>query len=100
MGSGSVMPQRFSDPTAVLLTDPRRAPHPAPSACRSVSAGARKATRHGRISGMPPKQSPDKEPLGPEFDDPDLDAVFARASPADTIAAVLTEARLVLAEVD
>jgi hypothetical protein len=49
---------------------------------------------------MPPKQSPGGEPLGPEFDDPDLDAVFARASPADTIAAVLTEARLVLAEVD
>jgi hypothetical protein len=46
------------------------------------------------------QQSPDDEPLGPEFDDPDLDAVFARASPADTIAAVLTEARLVLAEVD
>ncbi len=49
---------------------------------------------------MPPKQSPDDQPLGPEFDDPDLDAVFARASPEDTIAAVLTEARLVLAEVD
>jgi hypothetical protein len=48
---------------------------------------------------MAPQQSPDPEPLGSEFDDPDLDAVFARASPADTIAAVLTEARLVLAEV-
>jgi len=34
------------------------------------------------------------------FDDPELEAVFARSSPADTIAAVLTEARLVLAELD
>ena len=34
------------------------------------------------------------------FDDPELEAVFARASPADTLAAVLTEARAVLAEVD
>jgi hypothetical protein len=49
---------------------------------------------------MAEKQSPGNEPLGPEFDDPELDAVFAKASPADTIAAVLTEARLVLAEVD
>jgi hypothetical protein len=46
------------------------------------------------------QQSPDGEPLGPEFDDPDLDAVFARASPADTIAAVLTEARMVLGEIE
>jgi hypothetical protein len=46
------------------------------------------------------QQSPDDKPLGSEFDDPDLDAVFARASPADTIAAVLTEARMVLGEVD
>lgn len=44
-------------------------------------------------------QSPDGE-LGPEFDDSDLDAVFARTSPADAVAAVLTEARLVLSEVD
>jgi len=49
---------------------------------------------------MASQQSPDSEPLGPEFDDPDLDAVFARASPADTIAAVLTEARMVLGEVE
>jgi hypothetical protein len=48
---------------------------------------------------MAVKQSPGEEPLGPEFDDPELDAVFAKASPADTITAVLTEARLVLAEV-
>lgn len=45
------------------------------------------------------EQSGDDERFGSEFDDPDLDAVFAKASPADTIAAVLTEARLVLAEV-
>jgi len=44
-------------------------------------------------------QSPD-EPFRSLFDDPELEAVFARASPADTLAAVLTEARLVLAEVD
>jgi hypothetical protein len=49
---------------------------------------------------MAQPQSPDDKPLGPEFEDPDLDAVFARASPADTIAAVLTEARMVLGEVD
>lgn len=46
------------------------------------------------------EQSGDDKRFGPEFEDPDLDAVFARTSPADTIAAVLTEARLVLAEVD
>jgi hypothetical protein len=46
------------------------------------------------------EQPGDGERFGSEFDDPDLDAVFAKASPADTIAAVLTEARLVLAEVD
>ena len=40
------------------------------------------------------------EPSRSLFDDPDLEAVFARASPADTLAAVLTEARIVLAEVD
>jgi hypothetical protein len=34
------------------------------------------------------------------FDDSELDAVFARSSPADTVAAVLTEARMVLAEID
>jgi hypothetical protein len=32
--------------------------------------------------------------------DSELEAVFARASPSDTLAAVLTEARMVLAEVD
>lgn len=48
---------------------------------------------------MAPQQTPDNDPLGHEFDDPELDAVFARASPKDTIAAVLTEARLVLAEI-
>jgi hypothetical protein len=45
-------------------------------------------------------ESWDEERLSPGFDDPELDAVFAKTSPADTIAAVLTEARLVLAEVD
>jgi hypothetical protein len=49
-------------------------------------------------AGMTP-QSPD-EPFRSLFDDPELEAVFARASPADTLAAVLTEARMVLAEVD
>src|ERR1700729_3072095 len=44
-------------------------------------------------------QVPD-EPFGSPFNDPDLGAVFARSSPADTFAAVLTEARLVLAEVE
>jgi hypothetical protein len=44
-------------------------------------------------------QSPD-DPFTSLFDDPELEAVFARASPADTIAAVLTEARIVLADVD
>jgi hypothetical protein len=44
-------------------------------------------------------QPPD-EPFASLFDDPELEAVFARASPADTLAAVLTEARMVLAEVD
>jgi hypothetical protein len=44
-------------------------------------------------------QVPD-EPFGSLFNDPDLGAVFARSSPADTLAAVLTEARLVLAEVE
>ena len=44
-------------------------------------------------------QSPG-EPSRSLFDDPDLEAVFARASPADTLAAVLTEARMVLADVD
>lgn len=45
-------------------------------------------------------EQPPDEPFGSLFDDPELEAVFARASPADTLAAVLTEARLVLAEVD
>jgi hypothetical protein len=44
-------------------------------------------------------QPPD-EPFRPLFDDPELEAVFARTSPADTLAAVLTEARMVLAEID
>ncbi len=44
-------------------------------------------------------QSPD-EPFSPLFDDPELQAVFARSSPADTAAAVLTEARMVLTEID
>ena len=44
-------------------------------------------------------QPPD-EPFGSLFDDPELEAVFARASPSDTLAAVLTEARAVLTEVD
>jgi len=39
------------------------------------------------------------QPPGSPFDDPELGAVFARSSPADTAAAVLTEARMVLAEV-
>jgi len=47
---------------------------------------------------MSPK-SPD-EPFRSLFDDPELEAVFARSSPADTVAAVLTEARMVLAEID
>jgi hypothetical protein len=46
------------------------------------------------------EESWEEERFGPGFDDPELDAVFAKTSPADTIAAVLTEARLVLAEVD
>jgi hypothetical protein len=45
-------------------------------------------------------EQPPDEPSGSLFDDPELEAVFARASPADTLAAVLTEARVVLAEVD
>jgi len=44
-------------------------------------------------------QPPD-EPFGSLFDDPELEAVFARSSPADTLAAVLTEARAVLTEID
>jgi hypothetical protein len=45
-------------------------------------------------------EQPPDEPFASLFDDPELEAVFARASPADTLAAVLTEARVVLAEVD
>ena len=45
-------------------------------------------------------EQPPDEPFASLFDDPELEAVFARASPADTLAAVLTEARIVLAEVD
>jgi hypothetical protein len=47
----------------------------------------------------PPAQ-PSDEPFRSLFDDPELEAVFARSSPADTVAAVLTEARMVLAEID
>ena len=43
---------------------------------------------------------PSDEPFRSLFDDSELDAVFARSSPADTVAAVLTEARMVLAEID
>jgi hypothetical protein len=48
----------------------------------------------------PTPGQPSDEPFRSLFDDPELEAVFARASPADTLAAVLTEARMVLAEVD
>ncbi len=44
-------------------------------------------------------QPPD-EPIGSGLDDFEFEAVFAEASPSDTVAAVLTEARMVLAEVD
>jgi hypothetical protein len=44
-------------------------------------------------------QPPD-EPARPGLGDSELEAVFAKSSPADTVAAVLTEARMVLAEVD
>jgi len=46
-------------------------------------------------------QPPD-EPIGSGFlgNDFELEAVFAEASPSDTLAAVLTEARMVLAEID
>src|SRR5215469_726734 len=47
----------------------------------------------------PPAQ-PSDEPYRSLFDDPELEAVFARSSPADTVAAVLTEARMVLADID
>jgi hypothetical protein len=47
-----------------------------------------------------PPTPPSDEPFGSLFDDPDLEAVFARSSPADTVAAVLTEARMVLADID
>jgi hypothetical protein len=43
-------------------------------------------------------QVPD-EPFGSSSGDPEFEAVFARSSPTDALAAVLTEARLVLAEV-
>lgn len=48
---------------------------------------------------MTSHKGPDGGPPEPAFDDPELEAVFARATPADSIAAVLTEARLVLAEI-
>jgi hypothetical protein len=44
-------------------------------------------------------QPPD-EPIGSGLGDSELEAVFAEASLSDTAAAVLTEARMVLAEVD
>jgi hypothetical protein len=44
-------------------------------------------------------QPPD-EPIGSGLGDFELEAMFAEASPSDTVAAVLTEARMVLAEVD
>lgn len=47
-----------------------------------------------------PPTPPSDEPFRSLFNDPELEAVFARASPADTVAAVLTEARMVLAEID
>lgn len=40
------------------------------------------------------------EPLGPAFGDADLESVFGRASAADTCAAVLAEARIVLPDID
>jgi hypothetical protein len=39
------------------------------------------------------------EPVTPEFDDPDVEALFASAPRADVVAAVLTEAHMVLAEI-
>jgi hypothetical protein len=39
------------------------------------------------------------EPVTPEFDEPDLAAMFARASASDVTAAVLTEAHMVLADI-
>jgi hypothetical protein len=47
-----------------------------------------------------PPTPPSDEPFRSLFDDQELEAVFARSSPADTVAAVLTEARMVLAEID
>lgn len=44
-------------------------------------------------------QPPD-EPIGSGLGDAEIEAVFAEASAADTLAAVLIEARMVLAEVD
>jgi hypothetical protein len=42
---------------------------------------------------------PHDEPFVPEFDDADLESVFSGASPADSCAAVLTEARIVLPDI-
>jgi len=42
---------------------------------------------------------PRDEPFVPDFDDGDLESVFGSASPADTCAAVLTEARIVLPDI-
>jgi hypothetical protein len=47
-----------------------------------------------------PPTPPGEEPFRSLFDDPELEVVFARSSPADTVAAVLTEARMVLGEVE
>jgi len=44
-------------------------------------------------------QPPD-EPFGSLFGDPELEAIFSRSTAADGLAAVLTEARAVLAEID
>jgi hypothetical protein len=53
------------------------------------------------MTGPPtPPTQPADEPFRSLFGDSELEAVFARASPADTVAAVLTEARMVLSEVD
>jgi hypothetical protein len=48
----------------------------------------------------PTPGQPSDEPFRSLFDDRELEAVFARSSPADTVAAILTEARMVLTEVD
>lgn len=42
---------------------------------------------------------PCDEPFVPDFDDGDMESVFGSASPAETCAAVLTEARIVLPDI-